>query len=196
MKKKALIIMIVALLCAGALFADAYKDVNKYINSGLSDKNLQMVAELSPQLTQEQKESIYRWKHVPVVMPFMMNTFLGFGSGSFNQGDDGMGILFLAGDTLCTGIIIYDIMATGWDNFIKEIGGKGGAGSDLNAAKIALIAAAGLRVWQAIRPFTYANSKNAKLKTALGLDEVSVAFAPMMTDDGMGFVLSAKIPLD
>ena len=193
MKKKALMIMIVALLCAGALFADAYKDVNKYINSGLSDKNLQMVAQLSPQLTQEQKELV---EHGNLERILMMNTFLGFGSGSFNQGDDGMGILFLAGDTLCTGIIIYDILATGWDNFIKEIGGKGGAGSDLNAAKIALIAAAGLRVWQAIRPFTYANSKNAKLKTALGLDEVSVAFAPMMTDDGMGFVLSAKIPLD
>ena len=56
-----------------------------------------------------------------------------------------------------------------------------------------LIAAAGMRVWQSIRPFTYANKKNAKLKTSLGLDGTTVALAPLVTDDGLGLVLSAKI---
>ena len=196
MRKKALVIMIVAMLCAFALFADAYKDVNKYINSGLSDKNLEKVAELSPQLTQEEKESIYRWKKVSTVMPFAMNLVLGFGSGSFSQGDDGMGILFLAGDTLCTIAIAYDIMSTGWDNFINSFSGKGGETKELGIAKIALITAAGLRVWQAIRPFTYANKKNAKLRTALGLEETKVAITPFVTEEGMGFMFAAKIPLD
>ena len=196
MGKRTLVLLLVALVCAGALFADAYKDVNRYINSGLSDVNLQKVAELSPELTMDQKQSIYRWKKVPVVMPFAMNFVLGFGSGSFSQGDDGMGILFLAGDTLCTAVIIYDILSTGWENFVDSFSGRGGAARELNAAKIALIAAAGLRIWQGIRPFTYARTKNAKLKSALGLDGATVAFAPILTEEGAGFILSAKIPLD
>lgn len=196
MRKRTLVLLLVALVCAGALFADAYKDVNKYINSGLSDVNLQKVAELSSELTMDQKQSIYRWKKVPVVMPFAMNFVLGFGSGSFSQGDDGMGILFLVGDTLCTAVIIYDILSTGWENFMDSFSGRGGAARELNASKIALIAAAGLRIWQGIRPFTYASKKNAKLKSALGLDGATVAFAPILTDEGAVFVLSAKIPLD
>ena len=193
MTKKILIVLALALLCTFLVFADAYNDANRYLKANLSDQNLHKVAELSPQLTQDQKEYLFRWNKVGTVMPFAMNLVLGFGSGSFSQGDDGMGILFLAADTLCTGAIIYDIVATGWDNFINSISGKGGGAGELKIAKIALIAAAGMRVWQSIRPFTYAKKKNTKLKSALGLDETTVALAPIVTDDGMGLVLSAKI---
>lgn len=193
MNKKIFVAMLIALLCFGALFADAYKDASKYLKANLSDQNLQKVAELSPQLTQDQKEYLYKWNKVDTVMPFAMNLVLGFGSGSFSQGDDGMGILFLAADTLCTGAIIYDILATGWDNFINSITGKGGGAGELKIAGVALIAAAGMRVWQSIRPFTYANKKNTKLKGALGLDGTSVALAPVISDDGMGLALTAKI---
>ncbi len=193
MKRKLVIILLMTLLCAGAVFADAYKDANKLLRANLSDQNLQKVAELAPQLTQDQKEYLYRWNKVDTVMPFALNLVLGFGSGSFSQGDDGMGILFLALDTACTGVIIYDIVATGWDNFQKSISGKGGSTTELKASKIALIAAAGIRVWESIRPFTYAKKKNTKLKSALGLDGATVALTPLVTDDGMGFALSAKI---
>ena len=193
MRKRILVVLVLALLCTFFVFADAYKDANKYLRANLSDQNLQKVAELAPQLTQDQKEYLYKWNKVDTVMPFAMNLVLGFGSGSFSQGDDGMGILFLVLDTACTGIVIYDIVATGWDNFVNSISGKGDTTKELKASKIALIAAAGIRVWQSIRPFTYANRKNTKLKSALGLDGTTVAFAPIVTDEGMGIALSAKI---
>ena len=192
MKRKVLVIALIGLICAFAVFADAYKDVNSLIARGLSEENLKKIAELSPQLTQEQKESIFRWKKVPTFLPACMNIFLGFGSGSFDQGDDGMGIAFLVGDVLCAGIVAYDIVTVGWENFINSLTGKGGGPQELSLAKIALIAAGGLRIWQGIRPFTYASSKNAKLKTALGLNDVAVGLAPVLTEDGPGFALSAK----
>jgi hypothetical protein len=87
MKKKLLIISLFVIICAAFAFADAYKDVNNYINQGLSDQNVIKIKELAPELTQQQKESIYRWRKVDTVFPFLENTFLGFGSGSFSQGD-------------------------------------------------------------------------------------------------------------
>ena len=192
MKKKLLIISIFVIICATFAFADAYKDVNKYITQGLSDQNVIKIKELAPELTQQQKESIYRWKKVDVVFPFLENTFLGFGSGSFSQGDSSHGILFLAGDTLCLGLVGYNIIVNGWENFINGITGKGGSNDDMTLAKVGLIAALGLRVYQAIRPFTYAKNYNAKLADAIGL-ETKVALVPAPTKEGLGMSVSAKV---
>jgi hypothetical protein len=191
MKKKLLIISLFVIICAAFAFADAYKDVNNYINQGLSDQNVIKIKELAPELTQQQKESIYRWRKVDTVFPFLENTFLGFGSGSFSQGDSTHGIIFLAGDTLCLGLVGYNIISNGWENFINGITGKGGSKDDMTLAKIALIGALGLRVYQAIRPFTYAKNYNAKLKDAIGL-ETKVALVPT-SKDGVGMAVSAKV---
>lgn len=193
MKKKLLIISLILLVCAAFAFADAYKDVNKYINQGLSDANVAKIKELSPQLTEQQKKSIYTWKKVDVVFPFLENTFLGFGSGSLSQKDTTHGIIFLAGDTLCLGLVAYNIFKNGWDNFINGITGKGGVSDDMTLAKVALIGALGLRVYQAIRPFTYSKNYNAKLKDAIGYNETAVALLPTKTKDGMGMTVSAKV---
>lgn len=191
MKKKLLIISLFVIICTAFAFADAYKDVNNYINQGLSDQNVIKIKELAPELTQQQKESIYRWRKVDTVFPFLENTFLGFGSGSFSQGDSTHGIIFLAGDTLCLGLVGYNIISNGWENFINGITGKGGSKDDMTLAKIALIGALGLRVYQAIRPFTYAKNYNAKLKDAIGL-ETKVALVPT-SKDGVGMAVSAKV---
>ena len=191
MKKKLLVISLFVIICAAFAFADAYKDVNRYLNQGLSDQNVIKIKELAPELTQQQKESIYKWRKVDVVFPFLENTFLGFGSGSFSQGDTTHGIIFLAGDTLCLGLVGYNIIVNGWENFINGITGKGGTSDDMTLAKVGLIAALGLRVYQAIRPFTYAKKYNAKLADAIGL-ETKVALVPT-SKDGVGMAVSAKV---
>ena len=193
MKKKMLIISLILIVCAAFAFADAYQDVNKYLNQGLSDANVAKIKELSPQLTEQQKKSIYTWKKVDVVFPFLENTFLGFGSGSFSQGDTTHGIIFLAGDLVGFGLVAYNIMTTSWDNFIGSITGKGGSDGDMTLAKVGLIGVLGLRVYQAIRPFTYSKNYNAKLKDAIGYNETAVAILPTKTKDGMGMTLSAKV---
>ena len=194
MKKRLVIISLLILVCAAVVFADAYKDVNNYISRGLSAENIAKIKELAPQLTQKQKNSIYEWKKVPTMFPFLSNTFLGFGSGSFSQGDSMHGIIFLVGDTICLGAVAYNIIKNGWDNFISATGGKTKGSDDVTIAKIALFAAAGLRVYQAIRPFTYAKDYNGKLEDALGLN-TTVALVPTFSKDGMGMMLSAKVNL-
>ena len=63
----------------------------------------------------------------------------------------------------------------------------------MTLAKVALIGALGLRVYQAIRPFTYSKNYNAKLKDAIGYNETAVALLPTKTKDGMGMTVSAKV---
>ena len=193
MKKKLLIISLILLVCTAFAFADAYKDVNKYISQGLSDENVAKIKELSPQLTEQQKKSIYTWKKVDVVFPFLENTFLGFGSGSFSQKDSGHGIIFLVADTACLGLVGYNIIKNGWENFVNGITGKGGTSDDMTLAKVALIGALGLRVYQAIRPFTYAKNYNAKLKDAIGYNDTAVAILPAPTKEGLGVTVAAKV---
>lgn len=193
MKKKLLIASLLILICVAFAFADAYKDVSKYINLGLSDYNAAKIKELSPQLTQQQKEYLYKWNQVGTVFPFLENTFIGFGSGSFSQKDTVHGIIFLAGDTLCLGLVGYNIIKNGWDNFINGISGKGGTADDMTLAKVALFGALGLRVYQAVRPFIYANKYNTKLKDSLGLDGTAVALVPTPAKEGLGMTVSAKV---
>ena len=60
MKRRVIFVMILALVCICSAQADAYKDVNKYISQGLSDQNILKIKELSPQLTEQQKEDMKR----------------------------------------------------------------------------------------------------------------------------------------
>lgn len=63
----------------------------------------------------------------------------------------------------------------------------------MTLAKVALFAALGLRVYQAIRPIRYANNYNSNLKDALGL--TAVTMTPSYAKGKMGMTLSAKISL-
>jgi len=192
--KKVLIILLVALVCAVVLYADAYKDANKLIKQGLKDSNIQKIREISVNLTPDEKDSLYTWNKVSIIGPFLSNLFLGFGSGSTSQGDTLHGAIFLAGDAVFTGMIIYDIVKHGIDEFNHSVFHGDGAG-DMTVAMIGLIGIAGLRVYQAIRPFVFANRYNGKLREALNLDSPTVAFLPVQTKEGVGLGLSARIPL-
>lgn len=193
--KKVLVIMLLALVCASMLFADAYKDANKIVKQGLKDSNIQKIKELSLQLTADQKQSLYTWNKVSTVGPFLSNLFLGFGSGSTRQGDTLHGLIFLAGDVVFTGLIIYDVVKHGIDEFNHAVF-HGDAAGEMTAAMVGLIGIAGLRIYQAIRPFVYAKNYNGKLRDALNLDSASVAFLPVRTKDGVGYSLSARIPFN
>lgn len=196
MKRRVIFVVILALICICNAHADAYRDVNKYISQGLSDQNIQKIKELSPQLTQKEKDSIYTWKRVSPLAGAGFNLVAGFGAGSFSQGDRLHGVIFLAGDAICTGLIIYDIVKHGVDEFNHSLFG-GDAAGDMQLAMIGLIGAAGLRVWQTVQPIFYAKKYNAKLKDALGMDGASVAMLPTLTrDGGLGMTLSARIPLN
>ena len=195
MKKRIIIALIFAVICASFASADAYKDVNGLISRGLTEQNIQMIKELSPQLTQSQKNSIYTWKRVSPITGAAMNLFLGFGSGSSMQGDKLHGTIFMIGDVICTGLIVFDLIKHSGEEFNHSLYG-GDKPGEMTLAIIGLVGAAGLRVWQTIQPIVYARQYNAKLRDALGMDNPTFAMLPVYTKDGLGLTLSARIPLN
>ena len=86
MKRRVIFVMILALVCICSAQADAYRDVNKYISQGLSDQNILKIKELSPQLTQKEKDSIYTWKRASPLAGAGFHLAARFGPGAFSQG--------------------------------------------------------------------------------------------------------------
>ena len=190
--RKLLILFIALTVCIAALSADAYKDVNRMIANGYVKTNPDEIRALSSALSQDQKESIYTWKKVETVFPVLMNSVLGFGSGSMSQGDRLHGVIFLCGDVICTGLIAWNFIKNGGENIHNELYGDGGVSDDFTLAAVALGAAAALRVWQAFRAVNYAKQYNSKLSYALGLDSPVSAFV-LPDKDGAVVTFSAGI---
>ena len=174
--RKLLILFIALTVCIAALSADAYKDVSRMIANGYVKTNPDEIRALSSALSQDQKKSLYIWNRAETVFPVLMNSVLGFGSGSMRQGDHLHGVIFLCGDVLCTGLIAWNIIKNSGENIHNELDGDGGVSDDFTLAAVALGAAAALRVWQTIRAITYARQYNSKLSYALGLDSQVNAF--------------------
>ena len=180
-------------VCIAAVFADAYRDVNVMINSGYVKYDPESIRAISDGLTQDQKESIYMWRHVSPVGGALFNAVMGFGSGSFSQGDTGHGIIFLCGDTICTGLIIYDILRVSGENIRRSLYGDGAATDEMPFALAGLIGALVLRIWQTIRPIQYARNYNSKLAYSLNLDSPKIAFVPLAGDIKTEVTISATI---
>lgn len=193
MKRILLIITIVLIACASTLFADDYKDVNRLIKSGYVKYDPEAIRRLSDGLSQSQKESIYTWNRVSVLEGVLFNSLLGFGSGSFKQGDNLHGIIFLCGDTICTGMIIWNFLKNSGENIHNELYGDGGVSDDFSLALAGLIGALALRVWQTIRPIGYAKSYNSKLAYSLHLDAPQIAIVPKSGELETEITLSATI---
>ena len=174
--RKLFTIILILTLCVAAVSADAYRDVNNMISKGYVKTDPEQIRALSSSLTQDQKQSLYLWKKADLVGPVLMNSVLGFGSGSMRQGDSLHGVIFLCGDVLCTGLIVWNILKNGGENIHNELYGDGGVSDDFTLAAVALGAAAALRVWQTIRAVSYARQYNSRLSYALGLEPQVNAF--------------------
>ena len=190
--RKLLIIFIALTVCVAALSADAYKDVSRMIANGYVKTSPDEIRALSSALSQDQKKSLYIWNRAETVFPVLMNSVLGFGSGSMSQGDRLHGVIFLCGDVICTGLIAWNFIQNSGENIHNELYGDGGVSDDFTLAAVALGAAAALRVWQTIRAVTYARQYNSKLSYALGLDSPVTAFV-LPDKDGPVVTFSAGI---
>ena len=175
MKRKLVLIVIILLFSVSALSADAYKDVSRMINNGYVRSDPERIRTLATELSQEQKKSLYIWNKVSIPEGVLFNSLLGFGSGSFKQGDTGHGIIFLCGDTICTGLIIFDILRVSGENFNAAVSGDGKATDELPFALAGLLGALALRIWQTIRPIQYAKNYNQKLDYSLNFDSPQIA---------------------
>ena len=195
MRKRFFITLFVLLVAAASVSANAYQDANRLIKNGYVKSDPDAIRALVPQLTDSEITSLYTWNKVDVFGPVLMNSALGFGSGSLSQKDTVHGLIFLAGDTVFTGMIVWNFLRNAGINFSTEVSGEGGFYDDYTLALAGLIGAAALRVWQGIRAAAYAKRYNGRLSYALGLDNASVAVMPVIRNEGTGFSVGARIAL-
>lgn len=150
--------------------------------------NAKKVHELSEFLTPEQRIYCYEENERSGVGPFFLNMLLGFGIGSFVQGDKGFGHMQLWGD-----ICGYALMIPGLCMMFKgnEDTLMGGAVlTTIDSAAVGIVGTINL-----IRPWFYANKQNRTLKRAMRLEERRWDFsvAPIIEPVGQQYGLMAKI---
>ncbi|WKC84989.1 P13 family porin [Borreliella lusitaniae] len=171
------LIFILVAFCAFSSFAQV-DDSKSALNLGAGEKFL-----------------AYEVNKKEALIPFLLNLFLGFGIGSFAQGDILGGSLILGFDAIGIGLIL-----TGAYLDIKDF--------DKNAEKVAFswtwgkgmmlagaITMAVTRLTEIVLPFTFANSYNKKLKNSLNI--ALAGFEPsfdvnMGQASALGFELSFK----
>lgn len=129
------------------------------------------------------------------VVPFLLNTIVGFGVGSYVQGDTTGGIIGTSGELVSLGLIIAGSVKTVMDTANLEVDGYGVDPSDIPMTgtiitAVGSIALMGVRIFEMIRPFSY----EKKLATAMGAEDIKFNVAPVLTSaNNMDLALNCKI---
>ncbi|UGQ15755.1 P13 family porin [Borrelia sp. RT5S] len=110
---------------------------------------------------------IYETSKKDPLIPFFLNLFLGFGIGSFAQGDILGGLSVLAFDAIGAGLLAYGVYSIGGVSKLEE-----GKEKEWPVLGVSLIAVGGVtfaitRLVEIVLPFTHASSYNARLKQSL-----------------------------
>lgn len=127
-------------------------EVIHLIDAGL-DENFNLIQEKASSLSSTEKFAILQSKESSPVMPFALNFLLGFGMGSFVQGNQRAGFFQLATE-LIGGVVAVFFFSTG----------DGGAAI---LAMLGIGVAALGRLVGLISPFNYSKEYNKKLQEAL-----------------------------
>lgn len=185
------------LLVSTAIFSfesndeNGYKIVNILDNKMFLSNNItNEINSLSGELSLSDNLQIYNTYKKDAASPFIINLFLGFGAGSFYQGDVAGGIVGLVGELACYGSLIYinlDAISRNPNLSFEEFA---------LANIIIPITVIGIRLFEVIRPFFYSNEYNNKLRRALTpKHKLSAVLAPTVNNDNMGIMLGASIQI-
>ena len=172
------------------------------INEDLN-RNYNQIAAYSGNLTKTDRMVLYSSYEQSPTVPFVINLLVGLCIGSYVQGDSAGGTTGLIGE-LCSYAAVaggYGLMfAAGMlspgcnpDGFIIPDQGKMTAGTVLCIAGGAALL--GFRIYECIRPFSYANNYNKLLRGALyGVPVLSVVpVMPTTNLNDMGMAVIAKV---
>lgn len=183
---------------------DAYQNMMYYIKNNFdTDSGKKVVYTLSENFTFEERMMIYEDNKKEATGPFFLNLFLGFGIGSFTQGDklNGARQLGLSLGGIAVDVIGYALVfsaASQVNNGNDNIPGQFYPGVMLCAAGTCMLI--GSTVVGCVKPWTYANKYNNELKTALRVNNASwmsakPQFAPVIDPINNNYGLIAKINL-
>ncbi len=187
--------------------ADNFFKVNTLLKTDLF-KNENEISLLAANLSSSEKEFLYIENKKSPTVPFCLNFFVGWGIGSFVQGDTKTGVISLSGNLagstlMLVGYLIsspiltqyYAAVANGTESSFdwQANSGKILAGGGLIFA--GSIIALGTQIYSWIRPFKYAENYNLTLRKCLSSNDekLSVQFVPLVDIDNSKYGLVASL---
>lgn len=185
MKQIAVFLVVVLLVCVSSpLFSTStvepdFYDVSMMLNNTkkLTDVQISLIGEKAANLSPQQRYMLFESHKQSATMPFVLNFIVGAGIGSFVQGDTKGGTIGLIADLASLGMILTGY-AQGYSAAL-EGDYSGTEGSVMVTVGGALSLAS--RIYQLVRPFTYAKEHNRKLANSL---EVNFAALPVVGKQG------------
>ncbi len=202
MKKVVLCVMF--LLAMGFVFSQETESVAPRVRSLIQDDlfdNEELIKKESVNLTDAERLSIYNSFEEEPWASLALNFFLGYGIGSFVQGDTLGGVIGVSADLVGLGVTIaglipmYELISDP-DNTTYT------SATDAYSEFIIYYAVGGAiilgsRIFQLVRPIAFTNSFNDDLKNALGMSGVSYQLLPTydFTDNQASLVASVSFKL-
>ncbi len=178
---KKIIIGVVLLCTMGIVFSQtSTSDIRVLIEDDLID-NKEKIMQLSSGLSSSEKLSLYDAHEEDLLAPLLLNGFLGFGIGSFYQGDIVGGAIGAGGNVIGVGLVLAgyipvltalsddSISTAEFENVVTQY-----LGFYLAGGAVFFVT----KVFEIIRPVVYTNSFNNTLKESLGVSAISYYAVP------------------
>lgn len=176
MKKRLAVMLIVVMVASMGLFA------------AKPEAQILQLKNQAAGMTAGEKMMFYESNKKSNILPFVLNFCLGAGVGSFVQGDTKGGVTGLIGDLagcllvgVGTGIMQQNAMAGELPGTLETLLIYGGCA-----------VLTGFRIYECIRPFTFAKSYNNKLHEAI-MGDASLTVLPVMGKDAPGVALVGSV---
>ena len=213
MKKFILVLAIAFAAINGTVFAqgteassDEYYSIKNLITTDLFE-NSSVIKEKSASLSTAQKVSLYNDTKKMPWLAFGLNTAVGFGIGSFVNGDKVGGRNQLVGEILGISFIGlgYGLEFAATLNAAKNIDENGYSGPDttsqiLYASGLGLIVGGGIaltayHIYGIVRAFTFTANYNEELQKSLGITSNQVTVVPVLDFKNQNYGFAGVIQL-
>ncbi|MBQ7158333.1 MAG: P13 family porin [Treponema sp.] len=165
---------------------ELYAQIDSLIDDDLEDNKIQ-IASLAQGLTPIQRDMLFNKYEKSAGLPFVLNFLLGFGIGSFVQGDGGGGAFQCAFEG--GGILLVVIGAA----TITSDSKKNTPSYTCIGLGVGCVTAAA--IYGLIRPWGFASNFNNMLRGTLQGNPMAVNFAPIIDPVNNNYGLAAKISL-
>ena len=171
--KKLLVVLVLLCTFGGLLFADDFTNCLNYIDKKLDASTVATIQSFSANLTESEKYVLFQHNKKDGAYTCFINGFVGFGIGSFVQGDTTGGVISLVAD-----LAGYAMFFMGYEE--ANLSGSDSARALYSSG---LLIVAINKIFTCIRPFTYANGYNKRLSKAL-YGTPTVALVPSIDEIG------------
>lgn len=186
MKKTVTIILVLLLFVPSFAFSASL--------SNKSEKKISEISDAAENMDATMRVEYYNANKKNPVGPVLLNLGLGFGIGSFVQGDTTGGIVGLVGDVASYGILgygIYTMAEKVTNHYTSE-----DVVNSLVVIGVGSLLKIGFTVYEATRASNYARLYNRELSSAITNAPFSVSFLPVIDkENNMGVAFAARVDL-